>query len=158
MNTTDTDLRVAVFEAFKGKCFWSGRSVQIDLFHVDHVVPVAKGGKDEIENFVLSDPDINILKSDLLDPEFVERVLYIVRIVYAPRVKYVLEKIKKERSKIKHNRKPPIIRSNNIRIATEESFEAVWGVPAKVAFEHVLRVYGGKVTHVSDPHPVIPTT
>jgi hypothetical protein len=150
MYTTDPDLRVAIFEAFEGKCFWSGRDVQQDAFHVDHVVPVAKGGKDEIENFVLSDPDINKLKSDLMDTDLVDRVLYIVRTVYAPRVASVLSRIKKERLKTKNKRKPPTPRSSNIRIATEDSFEAVWGVPARVAFEHVQKVYGGTNLQIFD--------
>ena len=150
MITTDPDLRVAIFEVFKGKCFWSGRDVQQDDFEVDHVVPVSKGGKDEIENFVLSDSDINKQKSDLIDTDFVERVLYIVRTVYAPRVVSVLTRIKKERAKVKKERKSSIPRSNNIRIATEDSFEAVWGVPAKAAFEHLQKVYGGSVVQIFD--------
>lgn len=150
MNTTDPDLRVAIYEAFKGKCFWSGRDVRRDAFNVDHVVPVAKGGRDEIENFVLSDPDINNLKNDLIDTYLVERVLYIVHTVYAPRVASVLLRIKEEKLKTKSKRKHPVIRSRNIRIATEDSFEAVWGVPARVAFEHIQKVYRGSVIQIFD--------
>lgn len=154
MNTTHPDLRVAIFEAFEGKCFWSGRDVPQDAFHVDHVIPVAKGGKDEIENFVLSDPDINKLKSDSINADLIERVLYIVRTVYAPRVVSVLSRIKKEKLKTKSKRKPSTPRLSNIRSATEDSFEAVWGVPARVAFEHVQKVYGGSVIQVFDTPPV----
>jgi hypothetical protein len=45
---------------------------------------------------------------------------------------------------------PPTPRSSNIRIATEDSFEAVWGVPARVAFEHVQKVYGGTNLQIFD--------
>lgn len=170
MNTTDADLRVAIFEAFKGECFWSGRKLEENFFHVDHVIPSAKGGKDEVENFVLSDPGINKLKSDLMDSELVERVLYIVRTVYAPRVVSILSRIKKERHTTRNTRKPssphlrtkkevlqlenkrksPVPRLSNNRITAEDSFEAVWGVPAKVAFEHVQKVYGGSVIQIFD--------
>jgi hypothetical protein len=85
-----------------------------------------------------------------MDTDLVDRVLYIVRTVYAPRVASVLSRIKKERLKTKNKRKPPTPRSSNIRIATEDSFEAVWGVPARVAFEHVQKVYGGTNLQIFD--------
>lgn len=45
-------------------CFWCRKNM-VD-FHVDHVIPLSKGGKDSIGNIVLSCPLCNRSKSDKL--------------------------------------------------------------------------------------------
>lgn len=88
--TTNKNLRKAIFKAFDGHCFYSGKKLSEDAFEIDHVVPKSKGGEDSIYNYVLVSKDINHKKSDKQDEETVAKILYIVKIAYAPKVLKIL--------------------------------------------------------------------
>lgn len=51
------------------KCKWCGVECQND-FHVDHVIPLSKGGKHEIANFAISCPTCNLRKNAKMPEEF----------------------------------------------------------------------------------------
>ena len=51
------------YDRQKGKCFWCGKRVG-EEYHVDHVVPLAKGGSNGPENLVIACPSCNISKRD----------------------------------------------------------------------------------------------
>lgn len=56
-------LRLAIYKVFNGKCFYTGRSVSFANMHIDHIVPKSKGGENNINNYVLSCQDINLMKN-----------------------------------------------------------------------------------------------
>jgi len=65
--TNDPTLRKAIYKAFEGKCFYTGRKVSFANMHIDHVVPKSKGSEDSIFNYVLSCSDINLAKGHRFD-------------------------------------------------------------------------------------------
>ena len=78
-------LRMALYEAYGGKCFYSGMPIDYQDFQVDHIIPEALGleleaiksklGLDEsfqincVENLVPCKPGLNNRKNDELFPE-----------------------------------------------------------------------------------------
>lgn len=85
VKTSDIILRAAIYAAHKGKCFYTGIELSFDKFHIDHVCPKSKGGKDCILNYVATQVKINILKKDRFDELFIERNLQINRLLYVER-------------------------------------------------------------------------
>jgi 5-methylcytosine-specific restriction endonuclease McrA len=66
---TAKDVR-AQYETQRGTCFYCQRSLAHAQFHVDHFVPLSKGGTNEPENIVLACPRCNLSKHDKLPHEF----------------------------------------------------------------------------------------
>jgi 5-methylcytosine-specific restriction endonuclease McrA len=56
-----------------GKCWWCGCNVKDD-FHVDHVIPLARGGSNNPENLVISCAPCNLSKGAKLPHEFSGRL------------------------------------------------------------------------------------
>lgn len=57
----------------KGKCYWCKKKVGQN-YHVDHVVPLAKGGDNDKWNIVISCPECNLSKRDKLPHEWTNRL------------------------------------------------------------------------------------
>jgi hypothetical protein len=57
-------VRFEVFKRDSFTCQYCGRSAPNVILHVDHIMPVAKGGEDDITNLVTSCVDCNLGKSD----------------------------------------------------------------------------------------------
>lgn len=66
--------RKTVYEMFHGKCAYCGNDISFDSFHVDHILPKNKGGKDK-RNVFPACPDCNIFKSSCNVEEFREKIL-----------------------------------------------------------------------------------
>ena len=65
-------LRLAIYEVFNGKCFYTGRSISFAKMHIDHIIAKSKGGENNIENYVLCCQDINLIKNGhFLYPELI---------------------------------------------------------------------------------------
>ena len=62
---TPTSIR-SIFIKQKGKCALSGVSIE-SKYHIDHIVPVSKGGKHTIGNIQLLSPRVNLIKSNKLN-------------------------------------------------------------------------------------------
>lgn len=78
----DDLLRLAIYDAYKGKCFYTGEPVSYIDFEVDHIIPESKASEIEIikqrldldadfhinsvENLVPSRPGVNLRKNDRL--------------------------------------------------------------------------------------------
>lgn len=56
--------RKAIFDREQGHCFHCGDPIRLDAFHVDHLIPVAAGGSDEMDNLAASCAPCNLAKSD----------------------------------------------------------------------------------------------
>lgn len=65
MQTDWRRVRRVVFERDGGQCMKCGKKVTKDEFHVDHIVPISKGGAEwDLSNLELSCPKCNIQKGD----------------------------------------------------------------------------------------------
>ena len=90
MNTkisiSNPKLRKAIYEVFEGMCFFTGQQVALEDMTIDHIVPRSKGGADDVYNYVLTSRHLNAKKKAKLDIKGVEPSLYIIKLVYAPKV------------------------------------------------------------------------
>jgi len=55
----------------KGKCYWCGKKLS-KPYHLDHVVPLSRGGSNSPENIVISCPPCNLSKGNKLPHEWIE--------------------------------------------------------------------------------------
>lgn len=83
---TDIYLRKVMYSVYDGKCFYTGRQIEFEDMHIDHILPIATGGKNCIENYVLTCGYINIKKTDKTDNLFVERVSLINKMLFSEKV------------------------------------------------------------------------
>ena len=76
IDTSDLSLRKKLYDRQNGKCprtkkgitdFWDTKK-----YHTDHVIPLAKGGKDDISNMELTDRSYNLKKGSKLAKELNE--------------------------------------------------------------------------------------
>lgn len=72
------ETRVAVYSAAKGRCRLCGEFVPYDRFTIDHVIPLAKGGRNEVGNYAVACEACNRMKQDLLLDEALERMTKIL--------------------------------------------------------------------------------
>lgn len=70
---TADDIKVQL-KSQRGKCWWCGRKVG-QKFHVDHLIPLARGGTNEPRNIVISCPTCNVTRRDKLPHEWNGRLL-----------------------------------------------------------------------------------
>lgn len=59
-----------MYDEQDGKCHYCGSSL-VDGFHVDHVIPISRGGSNSPENLVLTCPTCNLSKNDRLPDEWI---------------------------------------------------------------------------------------
>lgn len=67
------DIRLA-YESQKGACWWCGEKVD-DSYHIDHRVPLSKGGTNKPENICISCARCNLSKGSKLPHEWNGRLL-----------------------------------------------------------------------------------
>lgn len=95
IKTSNLKLRKAMFQAFNGKCFYSG--AELDDFEIDHIVPKSKGGLDCISNYLICRKDLNRSKYNNFDENITNIILNAVNLIYSDKVVKILNsKIKKE--------------------------------------------------------------
>jgi len=124
-------IRDAVYLAYKGECFFTGRPVAREEMVIDHLIPVSKNGKNCFENYVLTFKDLNIGKSNKIDQERIDRMKFIVEMVYAPRVKKIYEKLNK--IKFSRNQRKPkglvTVRRKDLFWADDKEIEILTNSP-----------------------------
>lgn len=103
--TSSPVLRAATYEAFGGRCFWTGQEVGFDEMHIDHVVPQAEGGPDSPYNYVLSSVRANARRGSDFDPKGVVGPLYMIRSTYAPKVIALMAEAEENRERKRQGRK-----------------------------------------------------
>lgn len=59
----------------KYKCWWCGRRITGKNYHVDHRIPLSRGGTDYANNIVISCPHCNMSRADRLPHEWNGRLL-----------------------------------------------------------------------------------
>ena len=84
--TDDPILRIAMYEVYEAKCFYTGMILNIDEFNIDHINPKNKGGKNCISNYVLCSSRINRIKNDKVNEYFIERVTLINTLLFVENV------------------------------------------------------------------------
>lgn len=63
--------RDVVYENGHGVCAICGRPVDKKNFTIDHIVPLARGGKNEVSNYQIACSDCNRLKGSRMNDEFI---------------------------------------------------------------------------------------
>lgn len=53
-----------IFNGQKGFCWWCGKDMTDTGYHVDHRIPISRGGSNGPENLVISCPPCNLKKND----------------------------------------------------------------------------------------------
>lgn len=66
--------REFLFNMTGGRCFYCGCLLDFNNFHLDHIVPKSKGGKNP-DNLVPACIDCNEFKSDLSVKEFRQKIM-----------------------------------------------------------------------------------
>jgi len=69
-NTPDAKTIYVWLDKWNGKCHYFGTSISIDKCHVDHKIPISRGGTNEIKNLCITHPRANLVKGDMDDKEF----------------------------------------------------------------------------------------
>lgn len=62
------------YQSQKGLCWWCGLPLD-DTYHVDHLIPVSRGGTNAPNNIVVTHPKCNLSKSDKMPWEWSDRLL-----------------------------------------------------------------------------------
>lgn len=76
----DQATRAYIYSRDEGVCQHCGCKVAHDNFHIDHIVAVAKGGANEIDNYALSCPPCNIRKKHRdLPSEKLSQIIVLVK-------------------------------------------------------------------------------
>ncbi len=65
--------RVKIYGITQGRCYYCGCELNLEDYHIDHVMPKAKGGKTE-NNLAPACQDCNLYKGDLSVEEFREKI------------------------------------------------------------------------------------
>lgn len=62
------------FTAQKGLCWWCGKPLDPQNYHVDHIIPLSKGGSNSPRNICCAHPLCNLSKTDKMPWEFANRL------------------------------------------------------------------------------------
>lgn len=83
-------LRYSIHEAFEGIDFYTGEPLSFENMSIDHIIPRASGGEDNVFNYVPTNAITNSLKGHKFTLEDLE-TLKAVRDIYGPRVMALLK-------------------------------------------------------------------
>lgn len=104
INIQDPDFRRVLYIVYAGKCFYTNEPLDRNNFHIDHIIPKSKGGRDTVANCVPCIPEYNLQKSDKLLSNS-QNIIEGVVSCYADMVIELYNNIKVAKSlKTKHNR------------------------------------------------------
>jgi CRISPR/Cas system Type II protein with McrA/HNH and RuvC-like nuclease domain len=69
--TFDLSVRQKLFEDQSGRCFYTDVKLELTTAHIDHKVPISRGGTNDFSNLALCTPEANLLKHNKTDEEFI---------------------------------------------------------------------------------------
>lgn len=70
--------RMVIYNNNKGRCAICGKFVPYDSFTVDHIIPLAKGGTNAIDNLQVACGVCNLIKQDILPEDLMRKLTEIV--------------------------------------------------------------------------------
>ena len=70
--------RIAVYNKSEGRCAICGEFVSYDEFTVDHIIPLAKGGDNKLNNLQCACRVCNRIKQDILPEDLLDRLTIIM--------------------------------------------------------------------------------
>ena len=59
-----------LYKEQKGKCYYCGCSLKEEGYHIEHMMPLSRGGEHSLKNVVLSCPTCNFSKGSKTVKEF----------------------------------------------------------------------------------------
>lgn len=59
----------------KAKCWWCGKKLKGKKYHVDHIIPLSRGGTNWPNNIVISCPFCNLSKGNKLPSEWIGKLI-----------------------------------------------------------------------------------
>jgi hypothetical protein len=97
--------RITVYNQYEGKCGICGRFVPFDEFTIDHMIPLSKGGTNELKNLQCACKTCNALKQDSLSEDFMKKleeiVLYQMKTNYNEAFCNKINTIRNQRKKVR---------------------------------------------------------
>lgn len=100
--------RVIIYNKNKGRCAICGKFVPFDEFTIDHIIPLAKGGTNELRNLQCTCKTCNLIKQDILPEDLMgkltEIVLYQMRKSYNDLLWRRLNHLRKQQQWYKFNK------------------------------------------------------
>lgn len=70
--------RIKIYNNSKGRCAICGKFVPYDIFTIDHIIPLAKGGTNAINNLQVACGVCNLIKQDILPEDLMKKLTEIV--------------------------------------------------------------------------------
>ena len=70
--------RTAVYNKSEGRCAICGKFVPFESFTVDHIIPLAKGGSNDMSNLQCACKTCNRIKQDILPEELMDKLTEIM--------------------------------------------------------------------------------
>lgn len=136
INIQDEDFRRVLYIAYGGKCFYTSEPLDKNNFHIDHIIPKSKGGKNTVANCVPCIPEYNLQKSDKLLPNS-QNIVDGVLSFHAEMVMELFNNIKTAKSlKSKHNR----VSMQGLKKSIMKEFDSRYG--SKVMDMFYAEVFG----------------
>lgn len=74
MSKLTKDERIYIYQKYNGHCAICGRSVKFKESTIDHIIPIAKGGTNYMDNLQLACDECNGVKSNLTTERLFEKI------------------------------------------------------------------------------------
>ena len=97
VNPSDREIRAAIFDAHKGRDFWTQQPISVERMHLDHVIPKSLSGPNHVLNLVPTSQINNSRKHNKCELQTLLPVIAYIRNTFAERLARNLEDQKKKR-------------------------------------------------------------
>ena len=96
--------RMAVYSKDKGRCQICGRFVSYNEYTIDHIIPLSKGGTNDMYNLQCTCKVCNLIKQDILPEDLMDKlteiIMYQMTKKFDKTVWRKMKRIKKKRNKL----------------------------------------------------------